>query len=373
MAVLRGQGTRLIGPNCLGTHSSPGRFSFIPDPPFSDGGVVVVSQSGGLSVDILRLGSAKGVGFRSVTSMGNGADVTSAELVEHAFDDPNSSVIGLYLESLGEARDVLRVLQRRPVEKPVVLLAGGRTADGSRAATSHTGALAGNHRLWPAVAAQAGITLVDTLDEFLDVLLAFDTLELDDSPNDSGIVLFGNGGGASVLAADALGRRGLSTPALPAESIAEIEGLELPPGNGLANPIDTPAGTLAVDGGAVAGKIIEIVLRHSHPAAVITHLNVGIIQRNLAPRYGDVTGEIIRSLAAARDAATHKAQQFLVLKGDGKEDMDEAIVQYAAQARNHGLPVYRDIEAAATAVRAFLNHQDRASSDRREHPEVGEK
>lgn len=361
VTTMRAQGTRLLGPNCLGTHSSRGRLGFIPDAPFQPGGVAVISQSGGLSVDILRLGSARGVAFHSVTSIGNGADVTAAELTRSFLDDPQVQVIGLYLESLGNARAVLDELQSRPHPKPVVLLAGGRTQDGSRAATTHTGALSGNHRLWPSIARQAGMLLADSLEDFLNMLLALDTFQLDHGPWNHDVVLFGNGGGASVLAADALARHGLATPRLPDETVAALDALALPPGCGLLNPIDTPAGTLAVRGGAVTEDILSAVLSSSDPAFVITHLNVGIIQRNLAHIHGDVTGTIIDSIARARDKSEGGSRHLLVLKGDGKPDIDEQIRAYTRRANEGGIPAFLDFEDAAIAAWAVLQSHEQAA------------
>lgn len=350
------QGTRIIGPNCLGTHSSPGRLGFIADAPYAVGGVAVVSQSGGLSVDFLRLGAARGVAFHSVTSIGNSSDVNAAELVSAFLDDPDVRVIGLYLESLTAARGVLDVLAAfdQP-PKPVVLLAGGRTSGGARAATSHTGALAGNQRLWPAMARQAGVILVDTLEAFLDVLAGLDTANLDSGVDNRDVILFGNGGGASVLAADALDRNGLAIPLLSDETIAAIDALGLPPGNGLANPIDVPAGTLAVKAGAVAGDILQVALDAISPAAVITHLNVGIIQRNLAATHGDVTGNIIDSLGQV--AAGRPSHQILVLKTDGLPDTEEQIAGYRTRARQLGIPVFATFEQAALVTSALLDVQ----------------
>jgi acyl-CoA synthetase (NDP forming) len=361
---MRTVGTRVVGPNCLGTHSSAGRLTFIPDAPVTPGGVAVVSQSGGLSVDILRLGASSGVAFHSVTSIGNSADVTAAELLDFLVDQPEVSVVGLYLESLGAGREALEVLRRRQSSTPVVLLAGGRTRDGSRAATSHTGALSGNHRLWPAIARQAGIELVDTLEEFIDVLLAFSTVDSGLVPLGSDVVLFGNGGGASVLAADALARHGLSTPSLPDTVVGKLDALGLPPGNGLSNPIDVPAGTLGVKGGAVAEDILRTVLESSQPAAVISHLNVGIIQRNLGQTHGDVTGNIIEAIGRARVAATSPCHHLLVLKTDGKADTEAQIDGYGRRALALGIPVFPAFEDAAVAARALLAHPSRLSARR---------
>ena len=210
---LRPLGTRVIGPNCLGTHSSAARLTFIPEAPLTPGGVAVVSQSGGLSVDILRLGAARGLAFHSVTSIGNGADVTPAELLEHLLDSPETTVIGLYLESLGAARSVLDVVaatrgrqahrpaRRRPDRRR---LAGGD--EPHRCALGQPPALAGDR---PPVRHHRSSTRSRTSSTSCSCL---DTVDLDVRPRGVDAVLFGNGGGASVLAADALERHGLRTP-----------------------------------------------------------------------------------------------------------------------------------------------------------------
>ncbi len=362
----RRRGTRIIGPNSLGTHSSRGRVGFIPNAPFEAGGVAVISQSGGLSVDILRLGSAGGIAFHSVTSIGNSSDVSPAELAGKLLDDPEVSVIGLYLESLVRAREVVDLLATRPCSKPIVLLAGGRSREGSRAAASHTGALSGNHRLWPAVARQAQMTLVDTIEDFLAVLLGFDAAKKSVTVDSRDVVLFGNGGGASVLATDTLELRGLRIPTLPDEIVDRLRDMGLPPGNGLTNPIDVPAGTLAVRGGAVAEDILRAVTDATTPAVVLTHLNVGIIQRNLEETHGDVTGRIIETVARLQES-TNSTHHVLVLKGDGKADMDERIREYAQRARTLGLPAHGRFDEAAVAVAALIAHQERSSSDRKDH------
>ena len=352
--TVKDAGIRLIGPNCLGTHSSAGKLSFVPQAPLTEGTTAIISQSGGLSVDILRVGAASGIDFHSVVSIGNSADVSAAELLAAHLVDDEVQVIGLYLESLSIARDVMDVLTTAVTRKPVVLLAGGRTQGGSRAATSHTGALAGNHRLWPAIARQAGITLVDSIGDFASALHALSTLDLSVKPAGNEAVLFGNGGGASVLGADALDRQGISTTPLPDAIIAELESLEVPPGNGFHNPIDVPAGTLAVKKGAVAEDILDVVLGGTEPAVLITHLNVGIIQRNLGATHGDVTGTIIDSIAVARDKSKSNTHQILVLKTDGSEDTEAMITDYSARARDINIPVFATFEDAALATRAVL-------------------
>lgn len=355
-------GVRILGPNCLGTHSPWGNLTFLDRAPRALGSVSVVSQSGGLSVDIIRLGDRHGVGFRSVVSVGNCADVGPAELVEYLLADDKTEIIGLYLESLPAGRQVMDMLARHSAHKPVVLLAGGRTGDGSSAAASHTGALTSNHRLWPALARQSGMYLVDTLHEFVDVLAALQISDAHPDADSRDVLLFGNGGGTSVLAADAFSRMDLRISRLPEIAIKALEGLGLPPGNGLANPIDVPAGTLMVDDGAVAERILTVALEHSRYAVVVAHINVGVIASNTSEIERDVVEIIIDSIARARDGATAAPHVLLVLRSDGDEQTERRIQAYARRARDLGMPVLSELTEAALVARSLVttessNHQ----------------
>src|SRR5690625_2314812 len=132
---------RFVGPNCLGMHSSRSRVTFLDNVSAEPGPVSIVSQSGGLAVDILRHGEARGVTFNNVISIGNSADITPAELTRYLLEDPETKVIGLYLESLADAVEVQQVLVSMANRKPVVLLAGGRSHLDDHSAVSHTGAM----------------------------------------------------------------------------------------------------------------------------------------------------------------------------------------------------------------------------------------
>lgn len=360
--VVADSGIRLLGPNCLGTHSPRGRLTFIEDADSTPGSVAVISQSGGLSVDILRLGAARGIRFSAVVSLGNGADVTPSELVAHFLQDPETDVIGLYLESLDASIAVMDVLRQSRAVKPVVLLAGGRTADGARAAQSHTGALAGHHRLWPAVARQGGMVMADSLSDMLNAMLAFQFYDKQADNRGADVVLFGNGGGTSVLATDVLERAGLRVPLLPEKTRERLAALDLPPGTSLANPLDAPAWTLAVDGGRVAKLILTSVLETTRPAVVLSHFNVGIIASNTRTLEDDVMAGLIGGVAQARDQCPG-AHHLLVLRPDGKAETDELIAHYQAQANKAGLPAFRDLSEAACAGRALVTHDRRPRLD----------
>src|ERR1035437_4923720 len=245
LQAARDGGVRVLGTNCLGTFSPRGRLTFVDRAPSDEGDIGVVSQSGGLGVDIIRRGKNRGLQFSGLVTVGNSVDVDANDLLRYYLADQRTRVIGLYLEGIADGRQLFELLMQARGVKPVVLLKGGRTALGSRAAASHTGSMMTDDRIWIALARQAGVTLVETLDEFLDALLALQMLRPLSGRVTNNIVLFGNGGGTSVLASDAFARQGLQLPPLSGAAIEKIDELDLPPGTSIVNPIDTPAGTLA--------------------------------------------------------------------------------------------------------------------------------
>ena len=208
-AAARAGAVRLIGPNCLGIYTPRGRVTFTEIAPEAVGPVGIVSQSGGLGTDIIRRGLARGLKFSGLITVGNCADITPNDLLEFFFADPQTQVIGLYIETAKEGRRLFELLRDARAAKPVVILKGGRTSQGRAAAVSHTGSLAGDDRAWVALSKQTGCVMAETLDEFIDTLLVFQALAPRPRQPGRRIVLFGNGGGASVLATDYFARLGL--------------------------------------------------------------------------------------------------------------------------------------------------------------------
>ncbi len=134
------------------------------------------------------------------------------------------------------------------------------------------GALAGDDRVWVALARQTGCMLVDTLDNFLDTLLIFQTLTPRPQRPTQKVVLFGNGGGTSVLATDYYSRLDLDVTPFDQHIIDALAELKLPPGTSITNPVDCPVGTLQQDDGRVAEKILDIIYSQGKPEALVMHL-----------------------------------------------------------------------------------------------------
>jgi acyl-CoA synthetase (NDP forming) len=348
VASARAGGCRVLGPNSLGLYSPRGGVTFPSGAPRELGTVGVVSQSGGLGTDIVKRGQWRGVRFSGLVTVGNSADIGPVDLLEYYLADPQTQVIGLYLEDVKDGRHFFDVLRRAATPKPVVLLRGGRSSQGRMAAASHTGALASDDRAWLALARQTPCTLVDTVDQFIDALLALQFLPLH-APATQRVVLFGNGGGTSVLAADAFAECGLDVALFDAPTLARLEALGLPPGTSVANPIDAPVATLQEDGGRVAGRILDIVCDSPMPDALVMHIN-------LAAFVGRAGGDPIDNLiqAAVDVKASHSARMHvvIVLRVDGSPELDERRRHHRARILAAGLPVYDELVEAARALSA---------------------
>ena len=235
LALVRGHGARLIGPNCLGVASSKASLNatFAPHA-FPPGSIGFSSQSGALGLALLAQAEGRGLGFSSFVSIGNKADVSSNDLLEYWEDDSATKVVLLYLESFGNPRRFGRIARRVARTKPILAMKSGVTGAGSRAASSHTAALAGSEAAVSALFRQAGVTRCDTLEELIDVAALFSS-----QPPLQGrrVAVLTNAGGLGILCADACDAAGLELPPLSEETRAALATV-LPQEASTANPID---------------------------------------------------------------------------------------------------------------------------------------
>ena len=234
---VRRYGMRMVGPNCMGLlNANPAMrlnasFSpFFPPP----GHVGLSSQSGALGLAILALASSRGVGLSTFVSVGNKADVSSNDLLEYWEEDEATRVILLYLESFGNPRRFARLARRIGRTKPIVAVKAGRTRGGSRAAGSHTAALAANDVAVDALFHQCGVIRADTIDEMFDIAACLDAQPL---PAGRRVAIVTNAGGPGILAVDACESSGLTVPPFPAETRARL-GAFLPHAASTGNPVD---------------------------------------------------------------------------------------------------------------------------------------
>lgn len=357
VAAARAGGMRLVGPNCMGLYSPRGRITFAEVGPWELGHVGVVSQSGGLGTDIIRRGRNRGVKFSALVTAGNCADVTPSEFVEYYFADEQTHVIGLYLETAKDGRRLFELLREKKAAKPVVILKGGRTQQGLAAAASHTGSLAGDDRVWVALSRQTGVVLVDTLDQFVDTLLLFQSVK----PNAAHprqptkrVALFGNGGGTSVLATDYFARLGLDVTPFEQKAIDELAALQLPPGTSITNPVDCPVGTLSQDEGRVAEKILDIIYGSGKPDALVMHLNLSAFAGRVKP---EVLDNLMAAALRVQDKYPGQAHFMLALRSDGDPKLEERKREFRAKALANGVPVYDEMTNVGHALAALAAHE----------------
>jgi len=226
---------RIVGPNCLG-FLSPVRginasFSHLaPDA----GGIAFLTQSGAIATSMIDWAKGRGVGFSHILSLGDMSDIDFGDLLDFLAADPATASILLYAENVTQARKFMSAGRIAARAKPVIVVKAGRSAAGAKAATSHTGALAGTDAVYDAAFRRAGLLRVDTLRDLFD---AAATLATGWRPRGDRLLIVTNGGGLGVLAADELEQRGGQLATLSDASISSLDKV-LPRAWSRGNPVD---------------------------------------------------------------------------------------------------------------------------------------
>ncbi|MGF0313425.1 acetate--CoA ligase family protein [Rhodococcus sp. IEGM1428] len=337
-------GIRVLGPNCMGVYSPVGRQTFILNSESEPGPTGVVSQSGSLASEIVLSGLSRGVRFSKLATLGNAVDVTPGEMTRWLLTDQDTRLIGMYLEGVRDDDfiDAVRAAQGRV---PIVALVGGLSDQGSVAVASHTGAMAGETRVWQALSSSYGITVVSRLEHLLASLsyLQCHLSRIDGAVPPSTLVI-GPGGGASVLATDTFDAYGVpvtpSTPELRA-SLAAHYGT----GTSTANPMEIPVGPGSpVD---AIGELIGNTLEVQQFSDVIVHLNV----QSWYAFSNDGVASMVELIEAVGRIRPYRARLGLVIRSaDAARNSDSGVLREACSAV--GLTLFRDFDEAAVSVAA---------------------
>ena len=240
--IAKQAGIRVIGPNCLGVLAPTNKLnaSFAADMP-AEGITGYLSQSGALLAAVLDMANAKGIGFSKLISVGNKADIDELDVIRAFGEDPHTKVIAGYLESISNGSAFVSQAEAISAKKPILLMKPGGTEAGAKAAASHTGSLAGDDTAYECIFERAGIIRCDSLKTQVDYIQAFANQPL---PVGTNIAVISNAGGAGIMAADAIERRGLTFADFSSETIARLAG-HLPPAASLHNPVDVLCDALA--------------------------------------------------------------------------------------------------------------------------------
>ena len=239
-------GMRIVGPNCMGViNTDPSikmnaTFSTVFPP---RGNVALLSQSGALGLSILEYARNLNLGISTFVSAGNRVDISSDDLLEYWEVDRKTKVILLYLESFGNAQKFARIARRVSARKPVLVVKGGSTQAGSRAASSHTGAMATSDVASDVLFHHAGLVRLNTMEEMFDIATLLSNQPL---PKGRRLVILTNGGGPGIIAADASARHGLALPQFSQEMVGKLQSA-IKRDIQINNPLDTTAGATVED------------------------------------------------------------------------------------------------------------------------------
>lgn len=231
--ICKDAGIRLVGPNCLGIVTPNLNCTFASAKP-SKGSIAFLSQSGAMLTSILDWALTNGIGFSNFISLGNKADVDEVDLIMEVAEDPNTDIILLYLESIVDGRKFLEQIPTCVHKKPVIILKSGTSAAGAAAASSHTGALAGNDIAFDLAFEKAGVLRAATMSDLFDLGRLFVSHRL---PKGDNFVIVTNAGGPGIVTTDAFETYHVGMAALSdktKEALAKV----LPGEASVKNPVD---------------------------------------------------------------------------------------------------------------------------------------
>jgi 4-hydroxybutyryl-CoA synthetase (ADP-forming) len=263
--IAKKYGIRIIGPNCLGIMSFSKdnimNSTFLKITP-RYGNIALVSQSGAICAATVEDAEAQNIGFSKVISMGNKVDMDESDVLELLAEDEDTRVIVMYLEDIRNARRFMEIAKKITAErkKPIIVLKAGRTAEGAKAAASHTGALGGSDANYEAAFTQSGVIRVDTMGELFDLATAFSKQPLPDG----NIVIVSNAGGPAIISTDACSRYGLEMADI--SSIRDEIARVIPAYGSPRNPVDIvgDADYLRFE------KVLLLTLAHPNVGSIVT-------------------------------------------------------------------------------------------------------
>ncbi|MFW9969571.1 MAG: CoA-binding protein [Candidatus Odinarchaeota archaeon] len=272
LRLIKNSETRIIGPNCLGPFNAEiGMALTFASQKGNHGGVSFMSQSGGHLTQLVNVGYKRDIRYRYGISFGNQIDLNCVDFINFFSQDSKTSLIAAYLESTGSAmtHHLFIALRKTTKVKPVIIWKGGYTKEGSKAAFSHTGAIASNNRLWKSMANQTGTILVKDDEEFWNAIKTFELLYPNYIPNGRNVGIITPGGGASVNIADLFSSQNLSIPELTLESQSKIAKI-LPSVNvNIKNPIDLGASGFILD---TFAQCIDVVINDPNVDIIVVPL-----------------------------------------------------------------------------------------------------
>ena len=326
-------GVDMMGPNCLGVlNTDIGMNATFASQMPQPGGISLISQSGALCIGLLDLAIASHQGIAKMVSIGNKADLSEIDFLKALANDDQTRVIMGYLESITSGDAFIKAAEDAASKKPVVVIKAGKTAAGVKAASSHTGSMAGGNIAYGAAFKRSGVIQAETFEEFLDFASAFSMQPL---PNGDRVAIITNGGGAGILAADAVEKSGMQVTTLGRGTATALR-KKLPVAASVANPID-------VLGDADPERYVTAVTAAQKDASVDAIVVI------LLPVAMTKPAETARAIANAVTGEKPVLVSFI-----GGKDVMPGREELAAKS----LPEYPTPERAVAALRAMVEYAE---------------
>jgi len=317
LAVARKHGVRIMGPNIYGFYYTPENLCATFCTSYDvRGKVALSSQSGGVGMSIIGFSRSSKMGVSAIVGLGNKSDLDEDDLLVYFENDPETQVIAMHAEDLKDGRAFAEVASRVSKKKPVIMLKAGRTAYGSKAAASHTGALAGNDKIYDDVLRQSGVIRAPSLRSMLEYSRGLQVLP---TPKGENILIITGAGGSGVLLSDACFDQGLTLMSMPDDLDAAFRKF-IPPFGAAGNPVDITGGeppttyqnTIRL--GLEDDRIHSLILGYWHtiitPPMVFAQLTAEVVEEF---RSKGIDKPIVASLVG--DTEVEEASEYLYERG----------------------------------------------------------
>lgn len=331
--VAKKYGMRIQGPNCLGiiNTSVPLNLSFAAAMP-KEGRIGFISQSGALGTAVLDWVIKEDIGFHSFISLGNKADLDEVDFIKAMGEDENVGVILLYIESIEDGRRFIEVSSGVTQNKPMIVLKGGTSTAGARAAGSHTGALVGSYIAYRTAFDKSGVLMAESVEELFNYAVAFTEQPL---PKGEGLTIVTNAGGPGILATDLSESLGIRLSNIYGETRSRLME-KLPPAASVGNPID-------VLGDAMADRyrfVVEEVLKDDLVSAAMVILTPQAMTESM---------ETAKSIVEIRKSFTDKPLIAVFMGGESVREATEYL-------RDNNVPCFDFPEKAVKTVSAMYQY-----------------
>lgn len=334
---IEGRGLRIIGPNCIGVYDPANHIDTLFLPRYrlrrpKKGPIAFISQSGAFGSAILDWASSQEIGISKFISIGNKIDIDEVDLLKYLADDPATKCITVYVESIKRGREFLKVSSKVTENKPLIVLKGGVTIEGSSAALSHTGSLAGSAKVYEGAFRQAGILHAETVDELFDYARA---LAYQPIPQDQkNIAIVTNGGGFGVISTDEASKLGLKLAKFDSGTIKKLKD-KLPEYSVPRNPLD------------LVGDA-DVERYRSALNTVSSDSNVGIILVIVLLQTSFIESDVVDAITEAQ--VTYGKPTIVCTIGG---DFTQILVKMLEENR---IPSYTTPERAVNAINASIQY-----------------